>query len=36
VVEVDLSRCWHNLRPGGAIRGKWLILDGKGGVWSRS
>jgi hypothetical protein len=29
---VDLarwSRCWHNWRPGRAIRGKWRILDGK-------
>jgi hypothetical protein len=22
-------RCWHNWRPGGAIREKWRILDGK-------
>jgi hypothetical protein len=24
------------LKKGGAIRGKWRILDGKGGVWSGS
>jgi hypothetical protein len=22
-------RMWHNMRPGGAIRGKWRIPDGK-------
>jgi hypothetical protein len=27
------SRSWHNLRPGGATRGKWRIPDGKGGEW---
>jgi hypothetical protein len=25
---------WHNWRSGGAIRGKWRILDGKEGEWS--
>jgi hypothetical protein len=25
---------WHNWRPGGAIRGKWRILDGKEDEWS--
>jgi hypothetical protein len=24
----------HNWRPGGAIKGKWRILDGKEGKWS--
>jgi hypothetical protein len=24
---------WHNWRPGGAIREKWRILDGKKGEW---
>jgi hypothetical protein len=24
-----LWRCWQKLRSGGAIRGKWIILDGK-------
>jgi hypothetical protein len=28
------QNCWHNLRPVGAIRAKWTILDGKVGVWS--
>jgi hypothetical protein len=25
---------WHKWRPGGAIRGKWRILDGKEDEWS--
>jgi hypothetical protein len=34
---VDLVRwllCWHNWRLGGAIRGKWRILDGNEDEWS--
>jgi hypothetical protein len=31
---VDGLQCWHNLRPGGAIRGKWIILDENDSVWS--
>jgi hypothetical protein len=34
---VDLARWlkyWHNWRPGGAIRGKGRILDGKEDEWS--
>jgi hypothetical protein len=31
VAKVDLWKCWHNWRLGGAIRGKWRILDGKEG-----
>jgi hypothetical protein len=27
---------WFNMRPSGALRGKWRILDEKDGVWSRS
>jgi hypothetical protein len=25
---------WFKMRPGGAIRAKWRILDGKEGEWS--
>jgi hypothetical protein len=25
---------WFKMRSGGAIRGKWRILDGKKGEWS--
>jgi hypothetical protein len=25
---------WFNMRAGGAIRGKWTILDRKEGEWS--
>jgi hypothetical protein len=25
---------WFKMRPGGAIREKWRILDGKEGEWS--
>jgi hypothetical protein len=25
---------WFKMRPGGAIRRKWRILDGKEGEWS--
>jgi hypothetical protein len=25
---------WFKMRPGGAIRGKWRILDGKEWEWS--
>jgi hypothetical protein len=25
---------WFNMRPDGAIREKWRILDGKEGEWS--
>jgi hypothetical protein len=25
---------WFKMRPDGAIRGKWRILDGKEGEWS--
>jgi hypothetical protein len=25
---------WLKIRPGGAIRGKWRMLDGKEGEWS--
>jgi hypothetical protein len=28
---VDGSECWHNLRPGEEIRGKWRMPDGKVG-----
>jgi hypothetical protein len=28
------SNGWHNWRPGAAIRGKCIILDGKKGEWS--
>jgi hypothetical protein len=28
------SHGWRNWRPGGVIRGKWRILDGKEGEWS--
>jgi hypothetical protein len=24
---------WFKMRPGGGIRGKWRILDGKEGEW---
>jgi hypothetical protein len=34
VVSVECSECWHNLRPGGAIREKWRIPDEKVSVWS--
>jgi hypothetical protein len=27
-------RLWHNMRPGGATRGKWRIPDVKVGEWS--
>jgi hypothetical protein len=26
-------RLWHNLRPGGAIRRKWRLPDGRVGEW---
>jgi hypothetical protein len=25
---------WFKMRPGGTIRGKWRIVDGKEGEWS--
>jgi hypothetical protein len=28
------SNGWNNWRPGGAIREKWIMLDGKEGEWS--
>jgi hypothetical protein len=31
---VKWSNGWHNWKPGGAIRGKWRILDGKEEEWS--
>jgi hypothetical protein len=27
-------RMWHNMRPDGAIRGKWIIPNGMVGEWS--
>jgi hypothetical protein len=33
VVNVSEWILWHNLRLGGATRGMWRILDGKGGEW---
>jgi hypothetical protein len=33
VVYVSEWILWHNLRPGEATRGKWRILDEKGGEW---
>jgi hypothetical protein len=31
LLEIGL---WHELRLGGATRGKWRISDGKGGEWN--